>query len=228
MKILKIILIYLSLAQFKVLPQNSIINSLDELNNTVEIVVQVEEKEKWKFVGDYFNTGMDTLKISQKIGKFLNVYSAYVIWPLIVLCTGAVVSLDHSYVGLFRQFDKLNEIISRKCTKTLQGYRYIRNGIGFTGAAIEIGAISLLFYFLLNYGLQFGGRKLENKEGRSSLLLSDFVKNWEKNKEETPAVLKPIFEQLVADDNIAKIDKILAEKIVESIIATALIASSIE
>jgi hypothetical protein len=227
-KILKIILICLSLAQFKVFSQNNIINSLDELSKNLGVLLQVEEKEKWQLVGDYFTTGMDTLKISQKIGKFLNNYSAYVIWPLVVLCTGTVVSLDHSYVGLFRQFDKLNEIISRKCTKTNRGYRYFKNGIGFTGAAIEIGAISLLFYFLLNYGLQFGGKKLEDKEGRSFLLLSAFVKNWEKNKALTPAALMPIFEQLVADDNFAKIDKVLVEKIVESIIATALIASSIE
>jgi hypothetical protein len=211
-KYLKIFLLWLALMQCKALAQ--------------------DDKEKWQFIEKNFATELSTLKWQQKFGKILNNYSAYIVWPLALFGVALSMELldDNNLIRLIHRNSKnfAKIFFNTRFTSTYDpNYRrkvrveqpsLLELAIeGFIYGFIVFG-IPAMCYFLPEKILELIGKKLENKDGRCLQLLSDFVKNWDENKEKSPEELKRLFEMLATGENLSKIDKARAQKIVESVI----------
>lgn len=185
----------------------------EEIAQIANQVITQDELEKWSYVGKYFTSNINTSKIHQKIGAFLNKYSSYIsacvpIFGFLISC-GIVCNVKSN----------------KPPYKTLD-YTYPKTCFvaGFVIAP-------LIAFLITNKTLQFIGKKLDNKEDRCCQLLTDFVKNWDQNKEQTPAVLHPLFqnlrEDLVQNGRFTKINNKFAQEIVQAMITGSLIVNLI-
>jgi hypothetical protein len=211
-KYLKIILLCLFLTQCKAIAQ--------------------DEKEKWQFIEKNFATELAALKWQQKFGKFLNDYSKYFVWPLAVFGVALSMDLldDNDLIRLIHQSsDNFAKFFLKPGSSSIYdpgSRRRIRvEHPSLLGLSIEgfiygfiVFGIPTICYFLPVKILELAGKRLENKDGRCLKLLSDFVKNWDENKEKSPEELKRLFEMLATGENMSEIDKARAQKIVESVI----------
>ncbi len=201
----------LALTQFTIFAQDEITNS--EITNTKY------ETEKWQYIEKYFASDLNTSKLQQKVGAFLDKHSSYVAAP--AACAIAFFMALYSNNiddNIFAQLDfKILETIEYafKITPEKDERLY--------AALASIIIVRLIIIFLItNKILKDIGKRLENEYRPCLQLLTNFLNNWKENKEQTPASLIPMFEKLATGDNISKVDEALAKKIVDAIITTSL------
>ena len=191
----------------------------DEITNT-EITNIKDETEKWQCIEKYFASNLNASKVPQKLGHFLDSYSSYMAALTIEIfkridLQGKTKELAHQLFGE-DQYDRDQEVWSSDETQRKPLENFI----------CQIAPI--IGFLITNKILKAIGKWLENKDGRCLHSLTDFVNNWKENKEQTPASLIPMFEKLATENSISKVDKTLAKKIVETIIATSLMINSVK
>ncbi len=217
-KKLKILLFGLAL----VLAQPATFAQSAEKTQTVDIK---EETEKWQFIEKHFASDLNALKFQQKMGSFWGKHSSYVAAP--TACALA------SFMAL--HLDKKDSIFAKLDDKILDtiGYAFniIINRDDRRYAALTIITIVefIIIFLVIKTTLKAIGKRLENKDEHCLQLLTNFLNNWEKNKAQTPASLIPMFETLATYNHISRkllqktVDKALAKKVVDTLIATSLI-----
>jgi hypothetical protein len=184
-----------------------------------------DEVEKWLFLEKYFASNIDSSKFHQKIGRFLNERSS------------TLSALTAPVIGAVAAFCFFNDIIdSSSAPESYRWCRSYKDKFRFWAHKASIPSIVVVSPFItflvINKILQSVGKRIENKKGRCSQILTDFVKNWDICKAQTPTSMHPLFqklsEKLSQNGTLTQIDNNLAQRIVESIIATALMVSSVK
>jgi hypothetical protein len=170
-----------------------------------------KEAAQWAYIQNYFSSCMTT---HDSLGKFLdkNALNLAFLSVLPISVLGAlgthkigVLLLDNLYKGPYRP----------------SKYFYL------CLFCVFMGWISGTVGGLLTNNLAISmGKSLENENVCCYTLLINFLQNWDKHKDQTPTVLQPLFEDLAT--NVAKINRELARKIIQSIFATSSIALSMD
>ncbi len=129
----------------------------------------------------------------------------------------------------------------------LIGWKYLKscrdcadNGASNCSTHGVVGACGIHNYFahfvlleFITYGVcKIGGAYLEDKTSQSLRALTEFVQQWELHKTYTPVVLHELFESyakdLKANGKLTTVDKNGAHKVIESLLAMAVIAETIK
>jgi hypothetical protein len=216
---------------------NTIIPADDTVANDQQTVsiLSATEIEKWKYVNNYFVTSIDCLSYSEKIGKFINEYAAFLSMPTVVLYTlltdSALTNLKSIFTGttdekVIKPIDAGPKADTSITSKAINGTINLGTGsLKYITAPIIGGLITYKI-------LKFISTKIENKTEKCNAALITFAKDWDKHKEQTPEILWSLFEHLnkeVVDNNgkLPKIDAVLAQKIIEAVITSSSIYNSI-
>ena len=177
----------------------------DEIAPTKE-----DETAKWQYIQTYFSPAFNPSDFNEKFGKFLKEHSTAI--GILAVVPSAVISVLLTGVVLSWCVPHHDNILLALIMLGSFGGAGIAGGIG--GGVLTDKLASLI------------GKSLENKDGRCQKLVINFVKNWDKNRGQTPATLQPLFEKLATDNNISKIDKALAQKIVEMVVVSNLVEAA--
>lgn len=175
---------------------------------TETTVPAFEEVAKWQYIQKYFLPVINMNKFEQKIGKFLSKNSKAVAISTVVpnvLISGFLI------IKILEANGQMND-------NHIMGY------LGLPLAVLGGICIGIYGSFKIDKLLSSIGNYLENKDGLCLILITSYLRDWDKNKEKTPRVLLPLFEKLIINDNLGKIDKVFAQKLVEKIFAEAFIA----
>lgn len=198
-------------------------------------ILSPSEIEKWQYINNYFTSWINDLNYFEKIGNFIKEYANFLAMPTIILHKFLAEKTISKLTSSTNTSKATASVKSKAISKTLS--------LGSTGityiAAPIIGGI--IIYTIL----KSIGAKLEHKTEKCYLALTNFVKDWDNQKDKIPTVLWNFFEQLnkelvkssnkllnnsSATNNSEKSPTINAEtaqKIVESIITNAIIYNSI-
>ncbi|MFA6534833.1 MAG: hypothetical protein WCS92_01110 [Candidatus Babeliales bacterium] len=170
-----------------------------------------DETAKWQYIQNYFSPAINPSDFNEKFGKFLKEHSIAI--GISAVVPSAVISffLTCKVIELCDPGHHDNPLLVLGALISL----VVGTAAGGVDGGVLTGGLASLI-----------GKSLENKDGRCQKLVINFVKNWDKNREQTPTTLQPLFEKLATDNNISKIDKALAQKIVEMVVVSNLVEAA--